>query len=253
MRNFNLIKVAIAVAFLALAVSEAKAQQPGKEKQNVRDTATATDAAANYTVSINSLIGTKVRDRDGKELGNIKRIMVDPKSGRIESAIVSVGGGMLGLKEEQVISVPWNDVAIQRNKDGMFISLEREVMEKVREQKTAQEKRATEKVDNEKAVSESSKNQQAGDTATSPKQPYDEDTVRKAQQALKQKGFDPGPVNGVMGDETQQAIKEFQKANGLSATGILDEKTKKELGFEETAASPNPTKTSGPDTSAGKK
>ena len=248
--------------------SQRRSKPAKKEKRDVGDTAAGADLAENYTVSIGSLIDTKVRDRDGKELGNLKRIMVDPKSGQIESAVVSVGGGMLGLKEEQVISVPWEHVAIRRNKDGMFVSLEREVVEKVQEPKTARQERANETAEREKAdrprisqksASESSKSQQAGETVvreqgagqkdqqggydldpTGPKQSHDENTVRKAQQALKEKGFDPGPVNGVMGDETREALKEFQKANGLSATGMLDEKTKKELGIEASAGSSKP-------------
>ena len=36
-------------------------------------------------------------------------------------------------------------------------------------------------------------------------------TVREAQQALKDKGHDPGPIDGMWGPQTQQAVKEFQE------------------------------------------
>jgi membrane-bound lytic murein transglycosylase B len=43
---------------------------------------------------------------------------------------------------------------------------------------------------------------------------------RKAlQQALKDKGFDPGPVDGVIGAGTKKALKAWQKAQGLPADG----------------------------------
>jgi hypothetical protein len=54
--------------------------------------------------------------------------------------------------------------------------------------------------------------------------------IKKAQEALKSKGLDPGPATGRMDPKTQQALSEFQKANDLPATGVLDEKTAEKLG-----------------------
>jgi hypothetical protein len=54
--------------------------------------------------------------------------------------------------------------------------------------------------------------------------------VKKAQEALKAKGLDPGPANGRMDARTQEALRQFQKANDLPATGVLDEKTAAKLG-----------------------
>ena len=62
--------------------------------------------------------------------------------------------------------------------------------------------------------------------------------VRKAQQALKEKGFDPGPVDGMMGPRTQQAIKQFQESQAnLKPTGKLDQQTLAALGVEGQASS----------------
>jgi hypothetical protein len=49
--------------------------------------------------------------------------------------------------------------------------------------------------------------------------------VRDAQRALRAKGFDPGPVDGVMGPRTTAAIKSFQEKENLTATGSLDAET----------------------------
>ena len=65
----------------------------------------------------------------------------------------------------------------------------------------------------------------------------DPDTVRAVQQALQEKGFDPGEINGIIGPETQEAIRSFQKANGLPVTGQLDAETSQQLGI---AQSPSP-------------
>lgn len=64
----------------------------------------------------------------------------------------------------------------------------------------------------------------------------DPETVRAVQQALQKKGFDPGEINGVMGPQTQEAIRSFQKANGLKATGQLDAETTQKLGIEKSPA-----------------
>ena len=56
--------------------------------------------------------------------------------------------------------------------------------------------------------------------------------VRAVQEALKGKGFDPGPVDGVMGRKTQAALRSFQQSSSLSATGRLDAQTAQHLGIE---------------------
>jgi hypothetical protein len=53
--------------------------------------------------------------------------------------------------------------------------------------------------------------------------------VRGAQQTLRDKGFDPGPVDGVMGPRTSAAVREFQSKEGLTATGQLDADTRARL------------------------
>jgi carboxyl-terminal processing protease len=56
--------------------------------------------------------------------------------------------------------------------------------------------------------------------------------VRRAQEALKGKGFDPGAISGRMHARTQEALREFQTANDLPATGVLDQKTADKLGIK---------------------
>jgi Putative peptidoglycan binding domain len=55
--------------------------------------------------------------------------------------------------------------------------------------------------------------------------------VKQAQQALKDKGHDPGPIDGVMGSRTKEAIKSFQSASNLQVTGTLDAATSQKLGI----------------------
>jgi murein L,D-transpeptidase YcbB/YkuD len=53
----------------------------------------------------------------------------------------------------------------------------------------------------------------------------DASTVREVQQALRDKGFEVGPVDGVMGPRTEAAVREFQQKEGLQASGRLDQRT----------------------------
>lgn len=57
-------------------------------------------------------------------------------------------------------------------------------------------------------------------------------TIREAQEALKAKGRDPGPIDGVLGPRTVAALDAYQKAEGLATTGRLDAKTMASLGIQ---------------------
>ena len=61
-------------------------------------------------------------------------------------------------------------------------------------------------------------------------------TVRDAQQALKDKGFDPGPVDGLNGPKTRSAVRAFQKQQNLNADGRLGAKTLDTLGVKHSGA-----------------
>jgi Putative peptidoglycan binding domain len=54
--------------------------------------------------------------------------------------------------------------------------------------------------------------------------------VKRVQEALKNKGHNPGSMDGVISPHTRQAIKAFQSANGLKATSRLDSETTEKLG-----------------------
>lgn len=50
-------------------------------------------------------------------------------------------------------------------------------------------------------------------------------TKKEIQMALKNAGFYHGEIDGKIGKETKNAMREFQKANGLKTDGILGKKT----------------------------
>jgi len=58
----------------------------------------------------------------------------------------------------------------------------------------------------------------------------DHNNIKKVQEALRDKGYDPGPIDGVMGSQTQEAISQYQKSENLPVTGHLDGETAGKLG-----------------------
>ena len=64
------------------------------------------------------LIGAKVEDPTGKNIGKIEDVMVD-FGGRVQFAILSFGG-FLGLGEKWY-AVPWNALSVDREGEGMDV------------------------------------------------------------------------------------------------------------------------------------
>lgn len=58
------------------------------------------------------------------------------------------------------------------------------------------------------------------------------DSLRDVQAKLQEAGFDPGPLDGVMGPQTRNALREFQRTRNLEVSGDLDPATLQELGVE---------------------
>ncbi len=62
--------------------------------------------------------------------------------------------------------------------------------------------------------------------------------VMAMQQALKDKGHDPGPADGRMGPRTKAALMDYQKKEGLQPTGRWDDQTATKLGVRVSDAKP---------------
>jgi hypothetical protein len=62
------------------------------------------------------------------------------------------------------------------------------------------------------------------------------DHLSRVQQKLTNLGYDPGPVDGILGPKTTGAVKQYQLRNKLPVTGKLDDGTLAALGLPPTAA-----------------
>lgn len=73
--------------------------------------------------------------------------------------------------------------------------------------------------------------------STLSKQGSSGDEVRKIQTNLKKWGYNVGNVDGIYGSKTKNAVKEFQKNNGLKVDGIAGTETLKAMGITTTTTS----------------
>jgi membrane-bound lytic murein transglycosylase B len=65
----------------------------------------------------------------------------------------------------------------------------------------------------------------------------DRDNVRIVQSALQRRGFDPGPIDGIVGPLTRAAVRKFQDHYGMEAQGQIDNQLLFALGDVEAALS----------------
>ena len=57
--------------------------------------------------------------------------------------------------------------------------------------------------------------------------------VREAQRALRDLGYPPGPVDGVVGRRTKAALAKYQRAERIQVTGRLDSETMVRLDIQQ--------------------
>ena len=74
--------------------------------------------------SVSTLLGNLVVDRDGREVGRIQELMVDPKNGHVTYAVMSLGG-VLGVGEK-LFAVPWVSLELDPEEDRFVMDVDRE-------------------------------------------------------------------------------------------------------------------------------
>jgi peptidoglycan hydrolase-like protein with peptidoglycan-binding domain len=57
-----------------------------------------------------------------------------------------------------------------------------------------------------------------------------QDSIKKLQETLRDKGYYSGKVDGVLGPRTREGIRQYQKSENLPVTGRLDDQTSGKLG-----------------------
>jgi peptidoglycan hydrolase-like protein with peptidoglycan-binding domain len=70
----------------------------------------------------------------------------------------------------------------------------------------------------------------------SAKPSLNQEQIRRVQQALQKKGISPGPIDGIIGPLTIDAVRKFQDRFGIRANGEIDNQTLFALGEADLAA-----------------
>ena len=120
-------KVLVGIAALVVAVplmTDAQTTRPADrpasdreitKQRDARDTKRAwkNDAALHDSGDI---IGTRIKNAEGKDIGEIDRLLIDPQNGKVSHVVVGLGG-FLGVGEKKVV-VPWSDLKFGAVHDG---------------------------------------------------------------------------------------------------------------------------------------
>jgi sporulation protein YlmC with PRC-barrel domain len=75
-------------------------------------------------MSANSLLGDRVVNREGEDLGTIEEIMLETDNGRIAYAVLSFGG-LMGMGDK-LFAIPWNLLQLDARQKRFVLNVSRE-------------------------------------------------------------------------------------------------------------------------------
>jgi hypothetical protein len=107
----------VAAPLMADAQTSRPADKPASDREisKQRDTRPAWKNDAGLHDS-GDIIGTRIKNAEGKDIGEIDRLLIDPSSGNVSHVVVGLGG-LLGVGEKKVV-VPWADLKMGAAPDG---------------------------------------------------------------------------------------------------------------------------------------
>jgi hypothetical protein len=79
-----------------------------------------------------SIIGDKVKNLEGLELGELKDLLIDAYTGKIEYGVLAFGG-FLGVGEK-MIAVPFEALEVKEDENYFTLNVDKEVLEESSEQ-----------------------------------------------------------------------------------------------------------------------
>jgi sporulation protein YlmC with PRC-barrel domain len=88
--------------------------------------AVAQSSESGVLVDSSSIVGATVRSQ-GKDVGKVDRLMIDPKDGRVKTVVVQMGG-TLGVGGKSV-SMPWESVKVGQDNGKIVVSAEQQMLE----------------------------------------------------------------------------------------------------------------------------
>jgi len=80
------------------------------------------------TLSASTLIGDKIVNPAGQDLGKLEELMIDIVSGRVAYAVLSFGG-ILGLGDK-LLAIPWSSLVVDEANRRIVLDVAKETLEK---------------------------------------------------------------------------------------------------------------------------
>ena len=119
----------LAVASAAGAQSSGTSPSPSKDPSSTSQSSPSVSgqsAQSGVLVDANAIIGATVRSQ-GKDVGKVERLMLDPKDGRVRTVVVQQGG-TLGVGGKS-IAMPWESVKVGQDGGKIVVTAEQQMLE----------------------------------------------------------------------------------------------------------------------------
>jgi sporulation protein YlmC with PRC-barrel domain len=130
--------ITLAAALLIAAPLAGSARAEGSAPGHAPEGGARSDAAGKHsapvaqmpagTIEADSIIGSKVRDAKGDDLGSVDELLLDPADGKVRGAVLSLGG-VFGVGARKV-EVPWSSLQLTRDGDDFAVVATRDALEK---------------------------------------------------------------------------------------------------------------------------
>ena len=119
----TLISSIVALSFIAVTapagVAQTRPATPSERSAPTKPSSKAERAAWANKEGLHDtkdITGTRIKNADGKDVGEIDALLIDPKDGKVTHAVVGLGG-FLGIGEDKVV-VPWSDIKVAAHQEG---------------------------------------------------------------------------------------------------------------------------------------
>jgi TonB family protein len=156
------------------------------------------------------------------QLGHYPEAMAD-----LSAAIVRAPKDAIAYNQRGIIAYARNDLPQARHDFSSAIELQPQLSEAYNNRGLVARKLG----DYPQAIKDCTHAAQLGMTSALENLQVLQSEVRQAQERLRAAGVNPGPADGVPGQQTISALQQYQRAHGLSPTGLLDEPTRNALGL----------------------
>src|SRR4029453_6991757 len=99
-----------ALLFAAPLVASAQTTRPADKPARTAAGKTKAPAWKNEAglYETKDIIGTRIKNAEGKDLGEVDQLLIDPSSGKVTRVVIGVGG-LAGVGEKKVV-VPWSEL-----------------------------------------------------------------------------------------------------------------------------------------------